>query len=120
MQAAPQVRGNFRDPAKDYFADGVTDALITELARIPAVRVISRQSVLHLKGSSRKLGEIARDLSLDAVVEGAVLHEGHRFRLTAQLILMEPERHVWAKSYDCDMSDVLMTQGEVARAIAGG
>jgi TolB-like protein len=108
-----------RDPAQDYFADGVTDALITELARIPEVRVISRQSVLHLKGSSRKLGEIARDLNVDAVVEGAALHEGHCVRLTAQLILLDPERHAWAQSYDCDMSAVLMTQREVARAIAG-
>ena len=107
-----------RDPAKDYFADGVTDALITELARIPVVRVISRQSVLHLKGNSRKLGEIARDLSVDGFVEGAVLHEGHRVRLTAQLILTEPERHIWAQSYDCDISAVLTTQREAARAIA--
>ena len=106
------------DPARDYFADGVTDALITELARIPAVRVISRQSVLHLKGSSRKLDEIARDLGVDGVVEGAALHEGNRVRLTAQLILTEPERHVWAQSYDCDMSAVLTTQREAARAIA--
>ena len=73
------------DPARDYFADGVTDALITELARIPGARVISRQSVLHLKGSSRKLDEIARDLGVDGVVEGAALHEGNRVRLTAKL-----------------------------------
>jgi len=106
------------DPARDYFADGVTDALITELARVPAVRVISRQSVLHLKGSSRKLEEIARDLGVDGVVEGAALHEGNRVRLTAQLILTEPERHIWAQSYDCDMSAVLATQREAARAIA--
>ncbi len=108
-----------RDTSKDYFADGVTDALITELARIPAVRVISRQSVLHLKGTDRKLEEIARDLGVDGVVEGSVLHEGDRARLTAQLILLEPERHAWAHSYDCDMSAVLVTQREVARAIAG-
>jgi len=107
-----------RDPAKDYFADGITDALITELARIQAVRVISRQSVLHLKGSSRKVEDIARDLSVDAVVEGAVLHEGQRVRLTAQLILTEPERHAWAQSYECDVSAVLTTQYEAARAIA--
>jgi TolB-like protein/Flp pilus assembly protein TadD len=106
------------DPAKDFFADGITDALITELARIPAVRVISRQSVLHLKGGSRKLGEIARELGVDAVVEGAVLHEGYRVRLTAQLILTEPERHAWAQSYDCDMSAVLATQHEAAWTIA--
>jgi TolB-like protein/tetratricopeptide (TPR) repeat protein len=107
------------DPAREYFADGVTDALITELARIRAVRVISRQSVLHLKGSSRKLDEIARDLGVDGVVEGAALHEGNLVRLTAQLILTEPERHVWAQSYECDMSAVLATQREAARAIAG-
>ena len=106
------------DRAKDYFADGVTDALITELARIPAVRVISRPSVLHLKGSTRKLEEIARDLNVDGVVEGAALHEGDRVRVSAQLILMEPERHAWAQSYDCDLSAVLTTQGEAARAIA--
>jgi TolB-like protein/tetratricopeptide (TPR) repeat protein len=106
------------DPGKDYFADGVTDALITELARIRAVRVISRQSVLHLKGCGRKIEEVVRDLGVDAVVEGAALLEGTRARLTAQLILTEPERHAWAQTYDCDMSAVLATQGEVARAIA--
>ncbi len=106
------------EPGKEYFADGITDALITELARIPEVRVISRQSVLRLKGSTRKLKEIARDLNVDSVVEGAALHEGNRARLTAQLVLMEPERHVWAQSYDCDMSAVLTTQREAARAIA--
>jgi TolB-like protein/Flp pilus assembly protein TadD len=106
------------DPGSRYFADGITDVLITELAHINAVRVISRQSVLHLKGSSRKLDEIARDLGVDGFVEGAALYEGNRVRLTAQLILMEPERHVWAQSYDCDMSAVLITQREAARAIA--
>ena len=106
------------DPAREYFADGVTDALITELARIPDVRVISRQSVIHLKGSIRKLDEIARDLGVDGVVEGSAMHEGNRVRLTAQLILMEPERHVWAQSYECDMSAVLSTQREAARAVA--
>jgi TolB-like protein len=106
------------EAASDYFADGVTDALITELARIPAVRVISRQSVLHLKGSDLKLDELASDLGVDGVVEGAALHEGNRVRLTAKLILIEPERHVWAQSYQCDMSAVLSTQCEAARAIA--
>jgi len=85
-------------PARDYFADGITDALTTELARLKAVRVISRQSVLHLKGSSRKLDEIARELSVDGIVEGAVLQEGDRVRVTAQLVLMEPERHAWPKA----------------------
>ena len=106
------------DPRREYFADGITDALITELARINTLRVISRQSVLHLRGSSQKLDEIARELSVDGVVEGAVLHEGDRARVTAQLILVEPERQVWAQSYDCDMSAILTTQREAARAIA--
>lgn len=106
------------DPAKEYFADGMTDALITELARIPSLRVISRQSVLHLKASSRKLDEIARDLGVDGVVEGAALHEGDRVRLTAQLILMEPERHAWAQSYECNSSAVLTTQRDAAREVA--
>ncbi len=107
-----------RDPAKEFFADGITDALITELAHLKAVRVISRQSVLHLKGSNSPLGDIARDLGVDGIVEGAVLHEGNRVRVTAQLILMEPERHAWAQSYDCDMSAVLATQRDAAREIA--
>ena len=107
-----------RDPAREFFADGITDALITELARINTLRVISRQSVLHLRGSNQKLDEIARELSVDGVVEGAVLHEGDRVRVTAQLILVEPERHVWAQSYDCAMSAILTTQREAARAIA--
>jgi len=106
------------DPAKEYFAEGVTDALITELARIPEVRVISRQSVLHLKGSSRRLDEIARDLGVDGMVEGGVLHEGNRVRVTAQLVLMEPEHQVWAQSYDCDTTAVLATQRDAAREIA--
>jgi tetratricopeptide (TPR) repeat protein len=75
--------------------------------------------VLHLKGNCRKLDEIARDLRVDGVVEGAVLHEGNRVRVTAQLILLEPERPGWAESYDCDTSSVLATQREAARAIAG-
>jgi TolB-like protein/tetratricopeptide (TPR) repeat protein len=106
------------DPSTEYFADGVTDALIAELACIPEVRVISRQSVLHVKGSSRKLVEIALDLGVDGVVEGTVLHEGNRARVTAQLILMEPERLMWAQSYECDMSAVLSTQRDAARAIS--
>lgn len=106
------------DPAKDYVADGLTDALITELARIPTLRVISRQSVLHLKGSRATLQDIASDLNVDGVVEGTVLHEGLRARLTAQLVLTTPERHAWAESYECDMSAVLATQREVARAVA--
>ena len=106
------------DSAREYFADGITDALITELARIDTVRVISRQSVLHLKGGRGTMAEIARDLSVDGIVEGAVLHDGSRVRVTAQLIVMEPERHVWADAYECDVSAILTTQRKAARAIA--
>lgn len=106
------------DAAKDFFADGITDALITELAHLKAVRVISRQSVLHLKDSRDTLRDIARDLGVDGIVEGTALHEGARVRVTAQLILMEPERHAWAQTYECDLSAVLATQREAAREIA--
>lgn len=106
------------DPSREYFADGITDALITELARIQTLRVISRQSVLHVKGSSLTLPEIARDLEVDGVVEGAVLQEGEKVRVTAQLILADPERHLWAETYDCHTSAVLATQHETAKAIA--
>ncbi|MGE5361505.1 MAG: tetratricopeptide repeat protein [Bacteroidales bacterium] len=106
------------DASREYFADGITDALITELARIQSLRVISRQSVLHLKGSSLTLTQIARDLQVDGVVEGAVLQEGEKVRVTAQLILADPERHLWAETYHCDTSAVLATQREAARAIA--
>lgn len=106
------------DPGRDYFADGITDALITELARINTLRVMSRQSVLHLKGSRRTLGDVALELRVDGVVEGSVLHEGDRVRVTAQLVLVEPERHLWARSYECDTSAILATQREAASAIA--
>jgi TolB-like protein/Flp pilus assembly protein TadD len=106
------------DPAREYFADGVTAALISELGRIPALRVLSRQSVLHLKGSRRTVEEIAGDLEVDGVIEGATLHEGTRVRVTVQLVLADPERHAWAQSYDCDLSAILQSQRDAARAIA--
>ena len=106
------------DSEKEYFADGITDALITELGRIGSLRVISRQSTLHLKGSARALPEIAGEFGAQAVVEGSVLHAGDRVRITAQLLRMHPEEHVWAQSYERRMSDVLDIQREIARAIA--
>lgn len=108
------------DPAVDYFADGVTDALITELARLECLQVISRQSILHLKGTTRPLSEVASELGVSAVVEGAALHEGARVRITAQLVLVAPERHIWAESYECDMRDLLATQRRVVKAVACG
>jgi len=108
------------DPAVDYFSDGVTDAIITELARLKALRVISRQSVLRFKGTRKPLRDIARELDVSGVVEGSALHDGVRARITAQLILLHPERHVWSDTYDCDLAEVLVAERQVARAVAHG
>jgi len=107
------------DPAQDYFADGMTEELITDLAKISALRVISRTSVMGYKGTQKALPDIARDLNVDAVVEGSVQRSGDRVRITAQLIDARTDRHLWAESYERDLRDVLALQGEVAQAIAG-
>jgi serine/threonine-protein kinase len=107
-----------RDPDQEYFADGMTEALITNLAQIRALRVVSRTSAMQFKGVRRPLPEIARALQVDAVVEGTVARFGNRVRITAQLIEAATDRHLWAQSYERDLSDVLALQGEVARAIA--
>ncbi len=107
------------DPAQEYFADGMTEELITDLAKIGALRVISRTSVMGYKGTHKTLREIARDLNVDAVVEGSVQRSGDRVRITAQLIEARTDHHLWAESYERDLHDVLALQGEVARAIAG-
>jgi TolB-like protein/DNA-binding winged helix-turn-helix (wHTH) protein len=106
------------DPAQDYFSDGMTDALITNLASLPALRVISRQSVMRFKGSEKPLPEIARELGVEGVVEGSVVRSGGRVRITAQLIHASTDRHLWAQSYERPLEDVLALQGEVSRAIA--
>jgi len=106
------------DPSQDYFADGMTEALITALAKISAVRVISRTSIMQYKGVYRSLPEIAQELKVDAIVEGSLLYSGDKVRITAQLIQATPERHLWAKSYERKMSDILALQSEVTRAIA--
>lgn len=103
---------------QDYFADGMTEELITDLAQIRAVRVISRTSAMNYKGSSKSLPQIARELNVDAVLEGSVERFQNRVRITAQLIQARGDRHLWAKSYDRNIDDVLVLQGEVARAIA--
>jgi len=108
-----------RDPEQEYFADGMTDALIANLAQISALRVISRTSVMRYKGTKKSLPEIARELNVDAVVEGTVLRSGERVRIIAQLIEAPTDRHLWAASYERDLRDVLALQSEVARAIAG-
>ncbi len=107
------------DPAEEYLSDGVADGLITELGKISSLRVISRQSVLAFKGSRLPIGDIARQLRADALVEGSVLRHGGRLRITAQLIEAEPERHLWAESYDGDPGEFLDVLSRVARAVAG-
>jgi TolB-like protein/DNA-binding winged helix-turn-helix (wHTH) protein/lipoprotein NlpI len=106
----------------EYFADGITETLTTDLARIGGtggLRVISRTSTERYRGQHTKtVQEIARELDVDAVVEGAVLRSGNRVRITAQLIQASPEKHLWADSYERDLVDVLALQSDVARAIA--
>jgi len=107
-----------RDPAFDYFADGLSDALITELGSLGGMRVISRQSTLRFKASTVGLAQIARAVGADVVVEGAALHGGDRVRITAQLIEVEPERHLWAQAFECALSDILVLQRRIASEIA--
>jgi TolB-like protein/Tfp pilus assembly protein PilF/aminoglycoside phosphotransferase (APT) family kinase protein len=106
------------DPGQEFFVDGMTDALIANLAKIRALRVISRWSVMRFKGTTTPLPEIAAELGVDAVVEGSVVRAGDRVRVTAQLIEAETDQHIWAESYERDLTDILSLQGEVARAIA--
>ena len=105
------------NPDEDYFAAGMTEQLITELAQVRELRVISHQSVMQYKGKVRPLPEIARELQVDALVEGSALRQGDRVRITAQLINANPERHLWSHAYDGNFRDVLTLQSEVAQAI---
>ena len=107
------------DPEQEYFVDGMTEALIAALAKIGSLRVISRTSVMQYKGVRKPLPQIARELDVDAIVEGSVVRAGDRVRITAQLVHAPTDRHLWAESYQRDLQDVLAVQGEVARAIAG-
>ena len=106
------------DPEQEYFVDGMTDALITELARISALRVTSRTSTIRYKGVLKPVKEIADELNVDAVVEGSVLLAGDRVRITAQLIHAPTDRHLWADNYERDLKDILVLQSKVANAIA--
>jgi serine/threonine protein kinase/TolB-like protein/Tfp pilus assembly protein PilF len=106
------------DPGQDYFADGMTEAMIAELAQISALRVISRTSVMQYKGVKKPLPEIARELHVDTVIEGSVLRSEGKVRITAQLIQAVPERHLWARSYDRELRDVMAIQSDVARSVA--
>ena len=106
------------DPEQEFFTDGMTDALITELARFPGLRVISRTSILQYRDARKPLPEIARELGVDAVVEGTVVREGGRVRITAQLIHATTDRHLWAERYERELTDILFLQSDVAEAIA--
>lgn len=106
------------DPEQEYFADGMTEALITNLAKISALQVISRTSAMHYKGVHRPLREIARELHVDGVVEGTVMRSGQRIRISVQLINAHADTHIWAETYDRDLRGVLELQSEVARTIA--
>ena len=106
------------DPSQDFFADGMTEALITDLGKISALRVISRTSVVQYKGTKKPLPEIARELHVDGLVEGTVLRSGNHLRITANLLQASPEKHLWAESYESDIGDVLTLEGQVAQAIA--
>lgn len=106
------------DPDQEYLSDGITDALINELAKISALRVISRQSVMPYKESEMPLPEIARKLDVDAVVEASIQTVGSRVQIRARLIEVQNEQNLWADSYEREMSDILALQSDVARAIA--
>jgi eukaryotic-like serine/threonine-protein kinase len=106
------------DANQEYFAEGMTEALITDLSKIKALKVISRTSVMRYKGTNKPLPEIARELGVDGIIEGSVLRSGDRVRITAQLINAANDTHVWAENFDRDLRDVLTLQSEVARAIA--
>ncbi len=107
-----------RDAEQEYFADGVTEDLITALAQIGELRVISRTSSMHFKGTKKTLPEIARELRVEGIVEGTVRCVANRVRITAQLIHAVNDQHLWAKSYERDLCDVLVLQSELAQAIA--
>src|SRR2546429_6083930 len=107
-----------RDPEQEYFAEGLTEALITTLAKIGELRVVSRTTAMLYKDVHKPLREIARELEVDAIVEGTVLRAGQRVRITAQLIDAANETHLWAESYERHLRDVLHLQAEVAEAIA--
>src|SRR5207245_11396297 len=106
------------DASQNYFADGMTDELITALAEIGALRVISRTSVMVYKGARKPLPQIARERNVDAVVQGTVLRSGDQVRITAQLIGASTDKHLWSQSYQGELLDTLALQTKVARAIA--
>jgi serine/threonine protein kinase/Tfp pilus assembly protein PilF len=107
------------DSTQEYFADGLTESLIIALAKIGGLRVISRTSIMQYKHAPKSLPQIARELSVDAIVEGSVRRDGDRVRITAELIEARTDQHLWTESYDRDLRDILSLQSQVAAAIAG-
>ncbi len=107
------------EPDQEYFADGMTEALITELGKVQGLRVISRQSVMQYKGTNKAVPQIARELHVDAVVEGSALRAGEKVRITTQLVQANPERFLWSESYERNLRDVIALQKEVSQAIVG-
>jgi len=105
------------DPQQEYFSDGMTEALITELGQMRGLRVISRSSSMHYKGTTKALPQIAHELHADAVVEGSAVRSGGKVRITAQLVEASKDRHLWAKSYQRDLGEVLALQDEIARTL---
>src|SRR5208282_1493663 len=106
------------DPAEEYFADSMTEALITDLAKIPGLKIISRTSIMRYKDSHEGLPQIAQELGVDGIIEGAVLRSGDRVRITAQLVRAATDQHMWAESYERDLRDLVALQDEVSRSIA--
>jgi TolB-like protein/Tfp pilus assembly protein PilF len=106
------------DAGQEFLADGMTEELTTDLGKISALRVISRTSVMRYKGTTKPLGEIARELNVDVVVEGTVARSGSLLRITANLVQTSPEKHLWAESYQSEIGNALTVQGEIARAVA--
>jgi TolB-like protein len=106
------------DPGQDYFADGMTEALITELGKISSLRVLSYQSVIGSRQSAKPSSELAQELKVDALLEGAVVSRGDRVRITANLVGAVRQRHLWAETYEFDSRDVVAVQGKVARDVA--
>jgi eukaryotic-like serine/threonine-protein kinase len=112
------LRNMSQDPAQDYFADGMTEAIISDLAHIRALRVISRTSAMRYKGSPLTIPEIARELNVDAVLEGSALLVGNRVRLSVQLVSARDDEMLWAARYDRELEDVLGLQSELAQTVA--
>ncbi|MGH2524936.1 MAG: tetratricopeptide repeat protein, partial [Anaerolineales bacterium] len=107
-----------RDPEQEYFADGMTEALTAELSKISALKVISRTSAMRYRNTDKPMPQIARELNVDALIEGSVVREGDQVRITVQLIHGPTDKHLWAESYQRELRGVLALQSDVARAIA--